>query len=462
MTKIRWMLHPILRFGRLLKRDAGKPLAESLAHSRAAPSACHRRLKSGMGTSTCHTWGKLFLLPWGQCCSRFASPLHRDDRLLFTLVRSADLLQHPFLFDGLSWAKIAGHPLWPAWIATPEDKHNKPNNGRALELVQFFGKAAGTAWLLEKNWKRPYMQQRDAAIKQAKQVLTKARFLAFEAAVREADDHFTEMIDNARAEAEEENSELDDDVTDANDENQQQTYESEEEPEADEEMISVGDSSAMYDSHHKSSRKAARHDDNDVDDDNNNDDDDIESDNDDIPRDERDLNDYDYHEEGENQMTVDEKVLEETSPSGKENENEMSVEETVGGPTPSSDKSPEVLMGTPSSEKSAPRRHKSKKMSEIERLALSRNVSFRPSELVLADATSFAGIGCGRSRRRGGGPSSGGGASSGGNAAMKQRVPAFQVKDRIEAFWDGGLDLYAGTISDVSMDLAAGPIYKIK
>lgn len=389
------------------------------------------------------------------------------------------------LLGGLRWAKIAGHPLWPAWIATP-DKHDKPDNGRALELVQFFGKAAGTAWLLEKNWKRPYMQQRDEAIKQAKQVLTKPRFLVFEAAVREADEHFAEMIETAREDEEEESSKLDDDANDINEENQQERDEcgdeSEDETEEDEEMDSEGDSSAMHSGHRKSSSVASRHDDdiddaddnNDGDDDgvgNNTDSDNNHGSNDDITQDEEHQNDADHEEEDENQMAVNEKIHQEKPSSKKENENETVVEEAVAEQTPSTDNSPEGPVETPATEKHASRRFKSKKMSEIERLALSRNVSFRPSELVLADATSFAGIGCGRSRRRmrnrlfnnGGGASGGGGsASSCGNASMMLRVPAFQVKDRIEALWDGGPDLYAGTISDVSMDLAAGPIYKIK
>ena len=40
--------------------------------------------------------------------------------------------------------------------------------------------------------------------------------------------------------------------------------------------------------------------------------------------------------------------------------------------------------------------------------------------------------------------------------------PAFRLHDRVKALWEGGPDIFAGRISDVSVDHIAGPIYGIK
>jgi hypothetical protein len=253
--------------------------------------------------------------------------------------------------------------------------------------VQFFGKPE-TTWLLQSQW-RPWVEFKARGVLEGRAALAgkKVRLAAFEAALREAEEHFDEMLHA-------ENSS----TTEEEEEEEEERNEEEEEEEDDEE------------------RELLRGED----------------------------------EEEEEELEED-RVIDDDD-DGDDHVGGASAPVEVAQPAASAES---TAAAAPAGKK------KKKKASEVEKLALSRSVSFRPSELLFLSSSVMAlPVERKRSTRN-----SGIGAGAGAEAEVLTEAPhrpAFRLHDRVKALWEGGPDIFAGRISDVSVDHIAGPIYGIK
>ena len=244
--------------------------------------------------------------------------------------------------------------------------------------MQFFGKPE-TTWLLQSQW-RPWVEFKARGVLEGRAALAgkKVRLAAFEAALREAEEHFDEMLHA-------ENSS----TTEEEEEEEEERNEEEEEEEDDEE------------------RELLRGED----------------------------------EEEEDELEEDRVI-----------DDDDDGDDHVGGASAPV----EVAQPAASAESTAAAAPVGTK-----KLALSRSVSFRPSELLFLSSSVMAlPVERKRSTRN-----NGIGAGAGAEAEVLTEAPhrpAFRLHDRVKALWEGGPDIFAGRISDVSVDHIAGPIYGIK